>query len=96
MGALDFQKIVKNGEIYRFLTCLFVNSNPLLMIFEEILKIWIGVACEKSTNRWMTFICYFFASLGGNLLGENVYLNNYQRVIDTGASISGILSIILF
>lgn len=67
LGWKDARKIKKRGQVYRFLTPVFLHASLVHISLNILSTLVIGSGLENGLGFWKIFSLYFFSAFGGNL-----------------------------
>lgn len=90
----SFDVLVKNGEVYRLFTCMFLHIGIVHLICNMYSLLVIGKQVENLFGKWKFLIIYFISGICGSVFS----LAFYHNTISAGASgaIFGLLGALLY
>lgn len=84
---------VRNGEVYRLLTSIFMHGSILHLIFNMYALTIIGKQVETFLGKWKYLLVYLFSGLTGSLLSCAI-TNNYS--LGASGAIFGLMGSLLY
>lgn len=97
-GAFFWPSIKIHGEIYRFLTCIFIHFGFSHLVNNMIVLYFLGDNLERAVGKMKYLIIYLVSGLSGSLLSCIYYLIIDEYVLSGGASgaIFGVIGALLY
>ncbi len=85
-GAMFVPAVVENGEIYRFITCMFLHFGFMHLAGNMVVLMFLGDNVERAVGKYRYFLIYILGGLLGSI-GSFCYALLYNPgIISAGAS----------
>jgi rhomboid protease GluP len=65
VGALEFYKVVENGQYWRIFTAMFLHGSPMHLFMNMLMLFFLGSMVERAFGRALFFIIYMGAGYMG-------------------------------
>ena len=85
--------LVKTGEYYRLITCMFLHANPIHLIFNMYALYIIGIQVENFFNKWKYSTIYLISGVTGALFSM-IFTRSWS--VGASGAIFGLMGALLF
>lgn len=85
-GAFFWPAIVEDGEIYRFITCMFMHFGFSHLFGNMLVLFFLGDNLERAVGRIKYLLIYFVTGLASSVVSCAYYLITDEIVVSAGAS----------